>query len=384
VCLRVYAQLADGSVHLCFARRLEAGRGEGPAGSNVGASLLATTLTKNRDQIRSFNSGNMAAREPIFLPPFASGRPRRLLLVVRTLQPDDGTLRALDAVRFLTVQNRWVPRLVAAEDGPLHRDFEDAGCPVQLVNPEDYYAATEPAAAETALVALGRAIWWRHLDVVAVFDPAGTWAEKLAHMRGIPTFSDPGDSVAWFAPKLALTSEPGAGFVAPIRGQSHQGAWILLQAAAHLARHHSALLAGRGILVTDVRDTPEEVLFQADLALATTSAISPKASPPTAAAMICPAFAGHPHRQLLSALAAGVPLITTPTPLLSASLGSNEMTVIPPGNPLALAHAMADILANPAAARRRAEAARRIVLARHAPDRQLQRWLELLAETVRG
>jgi glycosyltransferase involved in cell wall biosynthesis len=326
----------------------------------------------------------MAARQATSLPPFASGRPRRLLLVVRTLQPDDGTLRALDIVRFLAGQGRWVPRLVAAEDGPLRSDFEEGGCPVQLVNPKDFFAATEPAAVQAALVSLGREIWWQHLNAVAVFDPASTWAEKLARQRGIAVFADPAGSVAWFAPRPGLTPEASAGFVAPIRGQARHGASVLREAVDHLTRHHPSLLAGRGIVVTDVRESSEEALFRADLAMDLSPGLTASASPAMAAAVVCPAFADHPHRNLLSALAAGVPLITTTTPMLSSALGPNEMRIVPPGNPLALAHAIADLVANPAAARRRAEAAQRIVLACHAPDTQLPCWLGLLAETVRG
>jgi glycosyltransferase involved in cell wall biosynthesis len=95
-------------------------------------------------------------------------------------------------------------------------------------------------------------------------------------------------------------------------------------------------------------------------------------------ALICPAFSGHPHRALLSGLAAGVPVVSTPSTFLAAAFGVNELTFIPAGNPLALANAITDLLGNPIARERRAVAAARIVRDQFSAIRQLPRWRTLM------
>ncbi|MEJ1971475.1 MAG: hypothetical protein WDM96_02870 [Lacunisphaera sp.] len=94
---------------------------------------------------------------------------------MRSLFPNDATLRALDLVRHLVASHRWAARVVAAEDGPLRRDFETAGSEALIVDPGPFLAAGSDAAMTPALQALERQIWWTHLDAVAVFDPVCGW-----------------------------------------------------------------------------------------------------------------------------------------------------------------------------------------------------------------
>lgn len=375
-CLRIYAELADGSVHLCFARRISF-----PAESfSQPATIVAVTHDKGKQ-----------------LPALPSGRPRRLLAIVRSLQPDDATLRALDVICHLLATTQWAARIVASEDGPLHAVFEAAGCPVQMVDPSKFFAATSPADANAALDRIGCEIWWKHLDGIALFDPGSTWASQLAAKNDLPAFSDPSESLAWAAPAPIFRPDSEGVFIAPIRGLAAHGAGVLLHAANVLAERSTT----RPIHVADVRGTTEENLFRAsqriniksaqlwsnsDLAAVDgrTTAGSPwlqavtGENPLPACALICPAFSGHPHRSLLSGMAGGVPVVSTLPPLLSAAFGSNEISVIPPGNPLALANAITDLLGNSVASERRAAAAARIVHDQFSATRQLSRWRALM------
>ena len=370
-CLRVYAELADGSVQLSFARRIE---WDARTTSQTGVTTNAAP-TQPASPVKN-------------LPVLPSGRPRRLLMVVRSMQPDDATWRALDAMRHLIGSAQWAVRLIASEDGPLRAEFEASGGAVQLVDPREYFAAISPGAAETARQKLGREIWWRYLDAVAVFDPASTWASPLARERGIPVFTDPAETVVWSAPQALFQRDEQGSVLALIRGLAIHGAGVLLHAADQLTRHHAAALAGRMIMIDDRRDTTEERLFQRDadqgeLAATFHQLTTERASVGRAvAAVICPVFAEHPHRALLSALAAGVPLITTPSAILQETFGPNEVSYIPAGNPLALAHALVDVFANPEATTRRLAAAARLVSVTHAPARQLPRWQALLESLV--
>lgn len=343
VCLRVYVELEDGSVQLALARRLH------PCNAPAAAPATARPLAQ------------------ALLPNLPSGRPRRLLIVVRTMRPDDATLRALDVARSLRASGRWVARVIAAEDGALHSRFEGAGCAVQLVDLRGFTAATDATRA-AELARLEREIWWRHLEAVALFDLTSEWIAPLAARHNLPLFRDPAGDLAWFAPDELPQHDPSAPLLAPIRGLARHGAPVLLGAMAELT-------AAPAVIVGDVRDEEEEQLFGAALAAAPALRATPPL--PACAALVCPAWRDHPVRTLLTAAASGVPIITTPTPQLAAIFAHGEVVFFAPDNPLALAHAILALRANPEAALRRAEAARRVV-APLAPAAQLPRWLAAL------
>lgn len=343
--LRIYAQLDDGSVHLCFAKRVawseETAAPPLPAGGP--APLVGT------------------------LPALPSGRPRRLLLALRTLRPDDATLRALDLVRFLRGTGRWIARVVGTEDGDLRAAFEAAGCPVQLL---DVGAWVDSGESDAELAGLDPQVWWGHLDAVALFDPVSQWAGRLARRQGLVVFEDRPDALAWAAPANSrLTFDAAAPLVAPIRGLAVHGAGTLVQAAVCDS-------AGDPIVLTDWRDHADETLLST--ALAQAPRLSRGNWPERAAACVCPAFAAHPHHRLLTAAASGVSVVTTPSPLLVRLFAHGEVTFVPPGDPPALARALADFAANPAAAARRATAAQRVVLDACEPAAQMTRWLGAL------
>jgi hypothetical protein len=360
-CLRVYAELADGSVALCFAQRI----------AGQASTVITGTKTPAAPAIQ--------VKKPVELP---SGRPRRLLIATKTLQPDEATLRALDVARHLMASVRWAVRLVVSEDGPLHDAFETAGCSVQIVDPAGYFAAKDDTSTHAALATLGRQIWWAHLNAVAIFGSDSAWAERLAQQKKLPVITDPADELLWFSAEPIFAFDAQAPMSAPIRGQAIHGANTMLHAADQLARRHRKALGSQKILLTDVRDSGDERLFQNDLSFSTDPILAIALPSRRVAAVVCPAFGDHPHRALVSAAAIDVPVITTPSPALSAAFGPNEMQFVAPGNPLALAHAIADVVANPAAAERRAAAAARIALANFAPARQLARWQELLESVV--
>ena len=78
---------------------------------------------------------------------------------------------------------------------------------------------------------------------------------------------------------------------------------------------------------------------------------------------------------MLDAAAASVPIITTTALAVESIFSPSEAVLLPAGNPLALAHALVDLVANPAAAARRAAHARAHVLTHHAAS-------DLIAESV--
>lgn len=344
-CLRIYAELADGSAHLCFGQRI--------------------ALHEQPERAAQPSSPPLRSAS---LPPLPSGRPRRLLMALRTLRPDDATLRALDVARFLRRSGRWVVRVVGAEDGTLREAFEAAECPVQLIDLGPWVDSGET---DAALALVGREIWWRNLDAVALFDPVSRWAGQVARRHGIAVFEDAPEAIAWVPTETSRVAfDPAAPLVAPIRGLAAHGAETLVQALADAGD-------GARVILADWRDHADETLLAA--ALAQAPRLGRGEWPALAAGCVCPAFANHPHQRLLAAIAGGVPVVSTPSPLLSRLFAHGEIQFVPPGNPLALAHALADLAANPAASARRAEAARRVALAACNPAVQLPRWLGALA-----
>ncbi|MEO6876441.1 MAG: glycosyltransferase [Opitutaceae bacterium] len=366
-CLRIYAELADGSMHLCLAQRLT-------------AKLAAVfPLTSPLAQ---------PARVSAALTQLPSGRPRRILLCTLNLQRDDSTLRVLDIARHLTKDAQWSARLLTTTDGPLRADFESLGVSVQIVSPQSFFSATSPATAETALSAIGRQIWFKHLDAMAVFDASCEWAARLAQQNHVPVLVDYASVIPpWHSVELPVRHfhEPGQrpSLLAPIRGRAEQGAATLLHAADWLTRHHPDFCAHYRLVITDVRDTPEEIFFVQDVVHNQPGLMAvERLGLERAVACVCPAFSDHPTRALLDAAAMGVPIVTTESPALRETFTASEVTVIPAGNPLALAHALVDVMANPDAAQRRAEAAQRRVRTGHAPGPLLQRWQAALERAV--
>lgn len=409
-CLRLYAQLADGSVHLCFVQRLA------PPPARAAAVAAPTKAGRPAAPRRG-------------LPDLPSGRPRRLLLSTLNLWPDDATLRALDVGRYLVATHRWAVRLITTADGPLRGAFEAAGIAVQVVDPLLTFAAGDSAAIEKSIAHLGRQIWWQHLEAAAVFDPGCFWAVTLARHHRLPVLFDCSSDETLGLPHLApsaVTAAMLSGWksaslicypsrasarrqaellgarpdeivphwtsvtaisprqpcvVAPIGGASAHGAAVLLQAGDWLARRHPEF--PWRIAVTDLRSDKAGHLFAQDAAFNRPAIMTLKSVAVTsAAACVCPAFSGHPIRALLDAAAAGVPIVSTFSPAVEDIFSPSEAALVPAGHPLALAHALADLTANPSAAARRAERARTQVLAHHAAPAALARWQAALEGMV--
>lgn len=390
-CLRVYAQLADGSIHLCFARRF----------TNKAASSRKNIFPPRR-KILTLAS----------LPALPSGRPRRLLLGTLNLHPDDATRRALDVGRHLVSTYRWAVRLVTTVDGPLRTAFEEAGIPVQIVNPQSLFSAAGKADTDAALTSLGRQIWWRHLDATVVFAPVCDWLLTLAAREGIPGFSDWSSSGrtdsapsplphfnsvgAWHSSELPTASReearralgvvgPTQIAVFPLGAAPEHGARLALQATAWLALIAPTAAAQWKFVVLDGRGSAAAVALRknAELAQAANFVVLDEADPRwlVAADVVCGVGDdAATARQLLDATALGTPLIVTSSEEIG--VGRTIVAVVSSNNPLALASELVAHLANPAAAARRARAAQQQVRETHAPQLRWARWQATLESAL--
>lgn len=392
ILLRIYAQLADGSVHLCFARRL---------------NLAATPPAQIRPTRRLMPTDDLS------LPSLPSGRPRRLLLGLRDLEPTDANLRALDAARHVTASGRWAVRLMTATDGPLRPAFEQSGIAVQEVDPQPVFSANAEPDCLQALAKVGRPIWWQHLDAVAVFDPLCFWAIALARSQNLPVLFDCSETAALQIPagasaavqalarqawnsatRICYSSETAASAQAaglsrpgtmiphwhsprlPTRAAGQDGVRLTLaplRTADWLARRHPAS-AARWHFAENITGRPSPD-FRANR-----PALLARGSLDLSQLALClsPLDGREPLRWLLDAAALGIPVVASRGPLAEEFFGPAAATFVAPYNPLALAHALLDFEANPAGFLYRAAALQKQVRAENNPAVLLPRWQALL------
>jgi hypothetical protein len=408
-CLRVYAISPDGSVTLCFAQRLTAIPEPSPELCNV--------IRYTSPAAAGSGYATLVSRE---LPALPSGRPRRLLLVVRSLLPSDATLRALDLTRHLVASHRWAARIVSAEDGPLRREFEQAGVESLVVDPDPLFAAGDDGAMEAALSDLQRQIWWGHLDAVAVFDPVCGWAITLARRQEIPvlfdcTADEPMEPDATAIPAVQtllreswrqatavclvsgttaraqqgrLGSCPAEliphwhtpGLAAAVPDAGNHRALAPLRTAAWLARHHPAVAArwvfqqGPAGRIDDERLARQDDDFEPPV-------LQHAADWSVDGLALClgPLFGRGPLRPVIDAAAAGLPVVAPRLAITEELFHGTRVPLVDEANPLALAHALLAWEAIPASFQREAAALAPAFRAVHDPARLLPQWERLLA-----
>jgi hypothetical protein len=402
-CLRVYAVSPDGTVTLCFAQRL--------------TPPLKSEICPPRKPV-NIPPPSYPSIPDHSLPVLPSARPRRLLFVVRSLWPNDETLRALDLARFLTSSHRWAARVVSTEDGPLRQDFEAADVESLIVNPSPLLAAREESALIRALVELQRQVWWGHLDAVAVFDPVCGWAITLARRQNIPVLFDcqsdtPLEPDATAIPAVQSLLREGWGSATALCFNSvvaahaqharlgHVAAEIVppwhsprlpefaldarivlapLRTVDWLTRHHSATATRWTFRQGPAGRIDDERLARLDDAFN-----APKLqrtedwSLDGLALCIGPLFARGPLRPMIDAAAAGIPVVAPRLPLTEELFHDTRVPLVDDANPLALSHALLAWDALPVSYQREAAALAPLFQARHDPADLLPRWERLLA-----
>jgi glycosyltransferase involved in cell wall biosynthesis len=398
-CLRVYAVSPDGSVNLCFAQR------------------LTPAPQPPRDTPSTPPYPPIPRRA---LPALPSGRPRRLLLVVRSLLPNDATLRALDLARHLVASTRWAARLVSTEDGPLRQAFEQAGIESLVVNPGPLFSARDSTAMDHALKELQRPIWWGHLDAVAVFDPVCGWAITLGRRQDIPVLFDcladepmEPDPTAIPAVQSLLRegwrSATGLCFGSATAARAQHGhlgdlpaeiitqwhtpgltpavfpasPWVALaplRTADWLARHHPAAAARWIFQQGPAGGMEDERLARLDDAF-NCPALRRTGDWSVDGIALClgPLFARGPLRPVIDAVAAGIPVVAPRLAVIEEIFQDTRVALVDDANPIAAAHDLLAWEALPASFEREAAALAPVFRARHDPARLLPRWESLLA-----
>lgn len=216
-CLRIYAELADGSLHLCSARRsllwdVETEKRGYPRYSHgtfayavwslfaalrrrrVGVARLRAvvpalipvwrafrTLAPRRGPSMGGLSGELLAGEPARAPL------QRLLLVSPSLRLEGPPLFLAEFAAHCHRVGRARITVLAGADGPLRRRYEQLGAAVRLVDLEALAHSATPAAQRQALRRIVQDLDFSACDLVVANTLASYWAVHAAQAAGRPS-----------------------------------------------------------------------------------------------------------------------------------------------------------------------------------------------------
>jgi glycosyltransferase involved in cell wall biosynthesis len=298
VSVRVFAELADGSLHLALAvlcrplgtEELKAGY---PAFSfgrfwsgwcglheawqkrgvplEAGRNFWREAWQVFQEYRRLAPPARKSGVTPVpVLPPAAPAKPRRLLLITHNLNREGAPLWLLELARHFVRADGARLLLLSPSDGVLRAGFEELGAEVRVVDASPFLQAAAAAAVPRAAAALAGTIDWSGIDLVIANTVVAFWGVALAHAaqkRALLYIHESTTPAAFFragygagvlpAVGAALRTADAVSFLAPTARAYYDplssGAnycitpgWIDLEAVAHhRAAHDRAKLRER-------------------------------------------------------------------------------------------------------------------------------------------
>jgi glycosyltransferase involved in cell wall biosynthesis len=213
ICLRLYAELADGSLHLCCVQRSVVSTNEDQKTPYPPKNLTSFQRTLDAlkaamaesemsvvedDELRrevSRLAEDYARRAPLSLPAIApmapppvvasSPFPRNVLLVTHNLGLEGAPLFFLDYARYLAEAGVNLT-VLSHSAGPLRDRFEQLGATVKIVEPGSVMAAPSAQTAREAIVDLGRQIDFAAFDLIVANTFTTFWAVHAAKLANRP------------------------------------------------------------------------------------------------------------------------------------------------------------------------------------------------------
>ncbi len=210
VCLRLYAELTDGNLHLCSVQRSRLFTNEDekapypPQDKAAFASTLAA-LKSAMDQrsIAVVEDDEMRTelarietdfnlRAPKTLPGIvalqpaplnAAGFPKRILLVTHNLNHEGAPLFLVDLARHYASLGAQLT-VLSPDDGPLRKNFEEFGSNIQIIDVGAVFAARSTPDAQESIRALGRSFDFTPFDLVVCNTFTTFWAIHAAKAAG--------------------------------------------------------------------------------------------------------------------------------------------------------------------------------------------------------
>lgn len=206
-CVRLYAELADGSVHLCLAtlcrpvateelkrpappfnawrfwrhwratREALAQKGV-PVETGPARRREFWAALRQQRRLAAPRVGRPEPAPPTPLPP-ARATGLRLLLITHNLNLEGAPLLFVEYAAHLIRHTGAKITLLAAQDGPLREAWTAAGATVTIADPALVAAAT-PSALAARLATAARAFDWTQIDLVVANTLATYWGVLLA------------------------------------------------------------------------------------------------------------------------------------------------------------------------------------------------------------
>lgn len=211
--VRIYAELADGSWHLCHVQRNHVLEGEtakqpyGPfrLGRFVAAVLALRRACAARGLRVPFDRGGRDALREVWgefraradrgayrspeerLPaPPAAATPRHITLVTHNLNFEGAPLFLLEYATHLASRGSAL-QVVSGAEGPLRARFAALGAAVQVVDVRSLHQAATPRAWRAALAQIGTSLDWNATDLVVANTLSAHWGVHLAHRANRPS-----------------------------------------------------------------------------------------------------------------------------------------------------------------------------------------------------
>lgn len=211
VCLRLYAELADGSMHLCSVQRSRLFTNEDEKApyppqdqADFASSLAAlnSAMTDRGievvvdDEMRTelarieadFNlraPQSLPAVVPLQPAPVSTAAPfpRRILLVTHNLNLEGAPLFLVDLARHHASLGAQLT-VLSPDDGPLRARFEECGAKVRVIDAGAVFAARSTAASKAVIMALGGTFDFSAFDLVVCNTFTTFWAVHAAKAAG--------------------------------------------------------------------------------------------------------------------------------------------------------------------------------------------------------
>jgi glycosyltransferase involved in cell wall biosynthesis len=208
-CVRVYAELHDGSLHLCFAQHSRTYTHEDEKAPYTPVALATFEAARDALQTALAERGltvvddadlrrglaqleaDHRLRAPAAVPPFVPLKesprtstaplPRRMLLVSHNLNVEGAPLFLLDYARYLAGAGVEVTVLSASE-GPLRKPLEEFGARVWAIDVRPVFSAQSARAAREAIAEIARQFDFGGFDLVMTNTFTTFWAVHAAKL----------------------------------------------------------------------------------------------------------------------------------------------------------------------------------------------------------
>ena len=163
---------------------------------------LSEVLEYHPPHLRPLSTDHRYARRPVTM---------RVLFVTHNLRFEGASLIACDLARWFARQPGVSVRVVSMEDGPVRKEYADAGLRLEIVDPAPFYRAKAPELFDDAIAAFARDCDWQDADLIVGNTLASFWSVHVAGALGkssVLYIHESNPIKTFFAPSLSPFVQP--------------------------------------------------------------------------------------------------------------------------------------------------------------------------------